>query len=110
MSALQAEKVREHDQHDLLHEGRDEAGDESTGSDFAGHGEEDNVAPGGGDYRNQRPADAVLPRGSSTPSGRANRDAPALNLSQGKPQSRCRLRSVRIPLWFPTRRHLRYLV
>jgi hypothetical protein len=35
--------------------------------------------------------------------------APALNLSRGKPQPRCWLRSVCIPLRFPAR-HLRYLV
>jgi hypothetical protein len=50
MSALQAVKVREHARHGLLVEGRRGAGDENTGSDFAGDGEEDHVVAGGGDY------------------------------------------------------------
>jgi transposase len=41
LSAFQAARVRDHAKHDLLPEGRSGAGDESTGSDFAGHGEED---------------------------------------------------------------------
>src|SRR6266446_6060366 len=36
LSAFRAARVREHAEHVLLHEGRDGAGDESTGSDFAG--------------------------------------------------------------------------
>src|ERR1700730_36544 len=63
LSALRAAKVGDHGQHDLLHEGRDGAGDESTRSDFAGHGQEDYVVAGGGDYWNQRPADAALAGG-----------------------------------------------
>jgi hypothetical protein len=56
MSALQAVKVRDHAHHDLLHEGRDGAGDESTRSDFASYSQEDHVVAGGGNYRHQRPA------------------------------------------------------
>jgi hypothetical protein len=44
----------------LVTEGRDGAGDEGTGSDVAGDGEEDHVVAGGGDYRHQRPAHAAL--------------------------------------------------
>ena len=36
---------------EYLPEGRDGAGDESTGSDIAGDGEEDYLVSGGGDYR-----------------------------------------------------------
>jgi hypothetical protein len=36
------------------------AGDENTGSHFAGHGEEDHVVVGGGEFRHLRPADAAL--------------------------------------------------
>jgi hypothetical protein len=39
MSAFRAAKVGEHGRHVLLPEGRDGAGDDSAGSDFAGHGE-----------------------------------------------------------------------
>src|ERR1017187_2993786 len=50
VSALQAARVGEHGWHVLLHAGRDGADDESTGSDFAGHGEEDHVVAGGRDH------------------------------------------------------------
>src|ERR1700688_1789633 len=60
MSALRAVKVGDHAQHDLLHEGRDGAGNESRGSHFAGASQADYVVAGGGDYRHQRPADATL--------------------------------------------------
>jgi len=43
MSAFAAARVRDHARHVLLLEGRSGAGDEDTGSDFAGHGEEDHV-------------------------------------------------------------------
>jgi len=36
------------------------AGDESTGSNIAGDGEEDHLVAGSGDHRHQRPADAAL--------------------------------------------------
>ena len=45
---------------EVLLEGRDGAGDESTGSDFAGDGEEDHVVAGGGDSWHQRPAHAAV--------------------------------------------------
>jgi hypothetical protein len=38
MSALQAARVGDHAKHGFLHEGRDGAGDENTGSDVAGVG------------------------------------------------------------------------
>ena len=38
MSALRAVRVGDHAKHGFLHEGRDGAGDESTGSDVAGVG------------------------------------------------------------------------
>src|SRR6202041_3699791 len=60
MSALRAVKVGDHAKHGFLHEGRDGAGDESTGSDFAGSSEEDHVVAGGGDHWHQRSADAAL--------------------------------------------------
>src|SRR5215471_2275868 len=44
MSALQAARMREHVKHGLLPEGRDGAGDESTGRDVAGDGHEDLLA------------------------------------------------------------------
>ncbi len=40
LSALRAARVAEHGEHGLLHKGRDGAGDEGTGSDFAGDSEE----------------------------------------------------------------------
>jgi ribose transport system substrate-binding protein len=43
MSAFQAVRVREHTKHVLFLEGRGGAGDESTRSDFAGHGQEDHL-------------------------------------------------------------------
>src|ERR1700733_323718 len=60
MSALQAVRVGDHAGHDLLHAGRDGAGDESTGSDFASDGQEDHVVAGGRDYWHYRPSDATL--------------------------------------------------
>ena len=50
MSAFQAVRVRDHAKHGFLHEGRDGAGHESTGSDFAGDGETDHVVAGSGDH------------------------------------------------------------
>ena len=47
VSALQAARVGDHGKHGFLLEGRGGAGDESTGSDFAGHGEEDYMVAGG---------------------------------------------------------------
>jgi len=43
MSAFRAARVAEDAGHALLHEGRDGAGDESTGSDIAGDGGEGHV-------------------------------------------------------------------
>ena len=60
VSAWQAAVVGEHGRHVFLHAGRDGADDEGTGSDFAGAGEEDHVVAGGGDHRDQRPADEAL--------------------------------------------------
>ena len=62
VSALQAAVVGDHGRHGVLHAGRSGAGDEGTGSDFAGAGEEDHVVASGGDHRDQRPADAALAR------------------------------------------------
>src|ERR1039457_3691362 len=62
LSALQAARVGDHGRHGVLHAGRSGAGDEGTGSDFAGHGEEDHVVASGRDYWDQRPADAALAR------------------------------------------------
>src|ERR1035437_1434766 len=47
VAAGQAARVGEHGGHVLLHAGREGADDEGTGSDFAGHGEEDHVVAGG---------------------------------------------------------------
>jgi len=46
MCALRAVKVGEHGQYVLLPEDRDGAGNESTGSHFAGDGEKDHVMAG----------------------------------------------------------------
>src|ERR1700688_3225300 len=43
MSALQAARVGDHGRHGVLHAGRSGAGNEGTGSDFAGDGKEDHV-------------------------------------------------------------------
>jgi hypothetical protein len=43
MYAFRAVRVEDHAQHVLLLEGRHGAGDEDTGSNFAGDGEEDHV-------------------------------------------------------------------
>jgi hypothetical protein len=51
LSAWRAARVGDHAKHDLLPEGRSGAGDESAGSDFAGHGEEDYVVASGRDHR-----------------------------------------------------------
>ena len=53
LSAFQAARVGEHGRYVLLHAGRDRADDESTGSDVAGHSEEDHVVAGGRDQRDQ---------------------------------------------------------
>ena len=62
LSAFQAVRVGEDGRHVLLPEGGDGAGDESAGSDFAGHGEEDHVVASSADHRHQRPAHAALAR------------------------------------------------
>ena len=62
VSALRAARVGDHAKHGVLLEGRDGAGDEGTGSDFAGHGEEDHLVAGGRDHRHQRSVDAALAR------------------------------------------------
>ena len=54
VSALQAVRVRDHAKHDLLHAGRDGAGNESTGSDIASFSQEDHLVASGRDYRHQR--------------------------------------------------------
>ena len=43
MSALRAARVGDHGKHGFLPEGRDGAGDESTGRDAAGKGEENHL-------------------------------------------------------------------
>jgi hypothetical protein len=55
MSALRAARMREHVKHGLLPEGRDGAGDESTGRDVAGDGQENYLVAGRGDTGRQRP-------------------------------------------------------
>jgi hypothetical protein len=50
MSALQAVRVGDHGKHVLLLEGRDGAGNESTGSHLASDGEENYLVASGG-YR-----------------------------------------------------------
>src|SRR5947208_5465809 len=60
MSALRAVRVGDHAKHGLLPEGRDGAGNESTGRDIASDGEEDHLVAGGGDPWDQRPAHAAL--------------------------------------------------
>src|SRR4051795_11617179 len=62
MSALRAVTIRDHAEHGSLSEGRDGAGDESTGRDVASNGEEDHLVAGGGDPWDQRPAHAALAR------------------------------------------------
>src|SRR5271154_5373131 len=59
-SALRAVRMGDHAEHGSLAEGRDGAGDESTGRDVAGNGEEDHVVASGGDPGDQRPAHAAL--------------------------------------------------
>src|ERR1700722_9027051 len=60
MSALRAVRIGDHGEHGSLSEGRDGAGDESTGRDVASNGEEDHLVAGGGDPWDQRPAHAAL--------------------------------------------------
>src|ERR1017187_8968381 len=62
MSALRAVRIGDHAEHGSLSEGRDGAGDESTGCDVAGDGEEDQLVAGGGDSGDQRPAHAAVER------------------------------------------------
>ena len=57
MSAFRAARVGDHAKHGFLLEGRDGAGDESTGRNVAGDGEEDHVVAGGGVPR-RRPRSA----------------------------------------------------
>src|SRR5215469_7344024 len=52
--------MREHVKHGLLPEGRDGAGDESTGRDVAGDGQEDYLVVGRGDTGHQRLAYAAV--------------------------------------------------
>ena len=59
MSAFRA-VVGDHARHELLHTSRHGAGDESTGSDVAGDGDEDHVVASGRDPGHQRPAHAAL--------------------------------------------------
>src|SRR5271165_1940875 len=60
MSALRAARVGDHAKHGFLSAGRDGAGDEGTGRDVAGDGEEDYVVASGGDSGHQRPAHAAV--------------------------------------------------
>jgi hypothetical protein len=62
LSAFPAARVGDHAKHGFLLEGRDGAGNENTGSNFAGAGEEDHLVAGRRDYRHQRPPDAALAR------------------------------------------------
>src|SRR5258708_29317811 len=62
MSALRAVRIRDHAKHGSLSEDRDGAGNEGTGRDVAGDGEEDYLVAGGGDPWDQRPAHAALAR------------------------------------------------
>ena len=50
----------DHAEHGSLSEGRDGAGDESTGRNVASDGKEDHLVAGGGDPRDQRPAHASV--------------------------------------------------
>src|SRR6516164_3144449 len=50
LSAFRAAGVGDHRRHGLLLTGRGGASNESTGSNFARHGEEDYLVAGGGDY------------------------------------------------------------
>src|ERR1700693_14811 len=59
MSAFRA-VVGDHARHELLHTSRHGAGYESTGSDVAGDGEEDQLVASGGDPGHQRPTYAAL--------------------------------------------------
>src|ERR1019366_4741754 len=54
LSAFRAARVGDHAKHGFLLEGRSGAGDEGTGSDFAGPGEEDHVVAGSRDHRHER--------------------------------------------------------
>src|SRR6266699_3401412 len=49
MSAFRAVRIRDHAKHGFLLEGRDGAGNESTGSNLAGDGKTDHVVAGSGD-------------------------------------------------------------
>jgi len=60
MSALRAARMREHVKHGLLPEGRDGAGNESTGRDVTGDGQEDYLVAGSRDIGHQRPAYAAV--------------------------------------------------
>src|SRR6266853_5622470 len=60
MSALRAVRIGDHAKHGSLSEGRDGAGNEGTGRDVAGDGEEDYLVAGGGDPGHQRPAHAAV--------------------------------------------------
>src|SRR5215469_8254807 len=60
VSALRAVRVGDHGKHGFLFEDRDGAGNERTGSDFTGDGEEDYLVASGRDHRDQRPAHAAL--------------------------------------------------
>jgi hypothetical protein len=61
-------------------EGRDGAGDETTGRDVASDGEEDHLVTGSGDTGHQRPAHAT-DFGSATRK-RATKESPSQSLSQ----------------------------
>src|ERR1700680_4494756 len=94
MSAFRAARVGDHAKHGILHEGRSGAGDESTGRDVAGNGEENYVVAGGGDARHQRPAHAAW-AGALRGRGIQRIDGPAAgkpSRRRGKPSRR------RVPL------------
>jgi len=60
MSALRAVRMREHAKHGLLPEGRDGAGDERTGRNVAGDGQEDYLVARSGDTGHKRPKYAAV--------------------------------------------------
>ena len=53
MSALRAARIEEHAKHGFLPEGRDGAGDESTGRNVAGGGQDDYLVAGSGNSVSQ---------------------------------------------------------
>ena len=60
LSAWRAAGVGDYGRYGLLLTGRDGAGDEGTGSNFAGDGEEDHLVASSRDHRHHGPIDAAL--------------------------------------------------